>query len=210
MADNCDKYNMIIDKYIEGRVSYEEKKLLEEHIKTCDKCQKEVSQLAFIINTCNSLKSLEVPSSFMPCLHNKLLQVRSDIDSNSSSFLGDFLKDIKTLLLEYFYNSKKILAIALSVFIISTFLIKFIDIEMFEQKPIYKEQINTESNELKSLNKEMVDDNKELPLEFEAKNHIEEENLVKTNLSFKIIKMLIIPVVFTITAVILWISKNKG
>ena len=58
----CSKhYEDLIDKYIEGLVTLEEKELLESHMEVCPDCRQEAKELQKIIKASASLGQVELP-----------------------------------------------------------------------------------------------------------------------------------------------------
>lgn len=71
------KCNEISDKlslYIDNELSHEEMRQMEEHLQTCENCQKELKEYRELISMLQSLPEQEPPEGYCKRLHNKLLE----------------------------------------------------------------------------------------------------------------------------------------
>lgn len=60
----CSQVQNKLSAYIDGEISDKEKTFIEEHIRTCKKCSKELATLAELGTELNALGSMEVPVYF--------------------------------------------------------------------------------------------------------------------------------------------------
>lgn len=74
----CKKFDKIIDKYVEGLATLEEKKALEKHVECCRACKQEVDGLKGLLESLNSFESMDLPEDFLPTLHNRLLKLKDE------------------------------------------------------------------------------------------------------------------------------------
>ena len=118
----CKVYQDLIDKYIEGLVTLEEKNILERHIKVCPECRQEMKDLKQIIKAANSLEPVELPLDFMPNLMEKIekIPLEQKPSSKSSGFIG-FIKNIPSLLTNFYYHNKRAFIAVAGVFLIGIF-----------------------------------------------------------------------------------------
>ncbi len=120
----CKIYEDLIDKYVEGLVTAEEKNILEEHIKVCSDCRQEVKELQQIIKTAGSLEQIELPPNFAPNLMEKINSIASEqrpVDK-SSRFIR-FLRSIPAFISNSYYYNKKAFTAVMSVLIIGVFVV---------------------------------------------------------------------------------------
>ena len=66
----CDKLSL----YIDNELSNEEMLQMEEHLQSCENCQKELEEYKKIISVLQSLPEVEPPVGYCKRLHNKLLE----------------------------------------------------------------------------------------------------------------------------------------
>jgi len=128
----CKIYEDLIDKYVEGLVTNEEKTILEEHIKVCSDCRQEVKELQQIIKTTGSLEQIELPPNFAPSLIEKINSIASEqrpVDK-SSRFIR-FLRSIPAFISNSYYYNKKAFAAVMSVFIIGVFVFALSNLGIF-------------------------------------------------------------------------------
>ncbi len=120
----CKIYEDLIDKYVEGLVTAEEKNILEEHIKVCSDCRQEVKELQQIIKAAGSLEQVELPPNFAPNLMEKINSIASEqrpVDK-SSRFIR-FLRSIPAFISNSYYYNKKAFTAVMSVLIIGVFVV---------------------------------------------------------------------------------------
>lgn len=69
---NCIEFSELLFSYIEGELNDSQKKLFEEHIKTCSSCEKEYKAYQKMINDIHALPMEELPKGYCKRLHGKL------------------------------------------------------------------------------------------------------------------------------------------
>ena len=69
---NCKEFNELLFSYIEGELDDSQKKLFEEHMKTCSSCEKEYKAYQKMINDIHALPMEELPKGYCKKLHGKL------------------------------------------------------------------------------------------------------------------------------------------
>ncbi|MDD4570696.1 MAG: DUF4349 domain-containing protein [Tepidanaerobacteraceae bacterium] len=118
----CKTYENLIDKYIEGLVTNEEKAILDEHLEVCPDCRQEVQELQQIIKTANSLGQVELPPDFAQSLMEKINSISSEQKplSKSNHLIG-LIKDIPALLLNFYYQHKRAFIAVAGTFLIGIF-----------------------------------------------------------------------------------------
>lgn len=70
---NCNDVRDNLSLYIDDELSEEEKKLIEEHLKRCPECSKELEEYKKLIQMLNDLPDEEPPVGYCKRLHQKLL-----------------------------------------------------------------------------------------------------------------------------------------
>ena len=73
---NCIDVRDNISLYIDDELNEEEKKLMEEHLKKCAECSKELEEYKKIIQMLNELPDEEPPVGYCKRLHEKLLNTK--------------------------------------------------------------------------------------------------------------------------------------
>ena len=74
--DNCEKFDSLIEAYLDGALSDEENKQFEEHISSCEKCRESFEIAKKMHNMLENLDyKLEVPSDFCDRLYEKIEQL---------------------------------------------------------------------------------------------------------------------------------------
>ncbi|HQE06493.1 MAG TPA: DUF4349 domain-containing protein [Tepidanaerobacteraceae bacterium] len=121
----CSKhYEDLIDKYIEGLVTLEEKELLESHMEVCHDCRQEAKELQKIIKASASLGQVELPVDLKANLMEKINTLSYQQRSHEKSLpLLKLIRNIPELLYAYIYHNKRIFVGALSVFLIGIFVV---------------------------------------------------------------------------------------
>ncbi|MGB3340442.1 MAG: zf-HC2 domain-containing protein [bacterium] len=61
---NCSQVQKRISAYLDGEIRDNERQLIEEHIKTCTQCSKELTALTELGTTLDTLKGIQVPTYF--------------------------------------------------------------------------------------------------------------------------------------------------
>lgn len=122
----CETYRDIIDKYVEGLATLDEKTALEEHIKTCADCKSEVEDISKILRAFNSFESVDLPDDFMPSLHDKLLKMQAKHrNTGATIFFPKFIRISMASFYNFYRHNSKALAAGLCVILISFFLGRF-------------------------------------------------------------------------------------
>lgn len=70
---NCNDVRDNLSLYIDDELNEEEKKLMEEHLKSCTECSKELGEYRKLIQMLNDLPDEEPPAGYCKRLHEKLL-----------------------------------------------------------------------------------------------------------------------------------------
>ncbi|HHW03107.1 MAG TPA: hypothetical protein GXX35_09900 [Thermoanaerobacterales bacterium] len=122
----CETYRELIDKYVEGLVTLDEKEALEEHIKICAECRSEVEDIGRILRAFNSFESVDLPDDFMPSLHERLLKLKGEQKSTGiTSFFPGSIRYFMASFHSFYRSYFKILAGGFCVILISFFLGRF-------------------------------------------------------------------------------------
>lgn len=72
---NCNEISEKLSLYIDNELSSEEMFLIEEHLKTCKNCQKELEEYNNLISILRNLPEEEPPEGYCQRLHDKLVEV---------------------------------------------------------------------------------------------------------------------------------------
>lgn len=80
---NCNEISDKLSLYIDNELSDEEMLLIEEHIKFCESCQKELEEYKNLISILQSLPEEEPPEGYCERLHNKLTEVNINQEKTS-------------------------------------------------------------------------------------------------------------------------------
>ena len=72
----CDEINDRLSLYIDNELSPEEMRQVEEHLQSCEICQKEYEDYKNLISVLNGLPEEEPPEGYCKRLHKKLLEHR--------------------------------------------------------------------------------------------------------------------------------------
>lgn len=75
---NCNEVNDNLSLYIDDELSEEEKKSMDEHIKNCLDCSKELEEYKKIIQALRELPDEEPPAGYCKRLNEKLLKIKSE------------------------------------------------------------------------------------------------------------------------------------
>jgi anti-sigma factor (TIGR02949 family) len=68
----CSQVQRKLSAYLDGEVTDNERKVIEEHIKTCTQCNEELTSLAELGTTLESLKGIQVPAYFRARLRQRI------------------------------------------------------------------------------------------------------------------------------------------
>lgn len=122
----CETFREIIDKYVEGLATLDEKTALEEHLSTCADCKSEVEDISKILRAFNSFESVDLPDDFMPSLHDKLLKMQAEHrNTGATTFFPKFIRNSMASFYNFYRHNSKALAAGLCVILISFFLGRF-------------------------------------------------------------------------------------
>lgn len=75
---NCNELRDNLSLYIDDELSEEEKRLMDEHLKNCPECSKELEEYKKVIRILNELPDEEPPEGYCKRLHAKLLNTASE------------------------------------------------------------------------------------------------------------------------------------
>ncbi len=75
---NCNEVNDYLSLYIDDELSEEEKKSMDEHLKNCPDCSKELEEYRKIIQALRELPDEEPPAGYCKRLNEKLLNIKPD------------------------------------------------------------------------------------------------------------------------------------
>lgn len=126
-------YEDLIDKYVEGLITVEEKDIVEKHIKVCSECRQEVKELQQIIKATGSLGQVELPADFTPNLMEKI----KDLSYRQTSYektprLLSLIRNFPALLSGYFHHNKRVFLAAVSVFLVGIFVVTVYNLGNFD------------------------------------------------------------------------------
>ncbi|GLI50453.1 hypothetical protein TSYNTROOL_05390 [Tepidanaerobacter syntrophicus] len=113
----CKDFSDLIDKYVDGFASPEEKKLLEEHLKVCPNCRREVEELRQTVALTNLVGEVETPPNFSINLSEKINEISKTQRSSKKSFSG--------LLLNFYQSHKREFTAAAGIIVIFTLIFTF-------------------------------------------------------------------------------------
>ena len=117
-------YEDLIDKYVEGLVTVEEKEILESHLKVCSDCRQEVEELQQIIRAAGSLGQVELPEDFTPTLMEKIRDLSyQQVSYKKTPSLLSFIRNIPSVFFDCFYYNKKAFIAVVGVFLVGIFLV---------------------------------------------------------------------------------------
>jgi len=116
-------YKAIIDKYIEGMATTEEKDILESHLSQCADCRQEVEELSFIVKSTNSLSQMDLPENFAFSLHERLLEVQPGKHRQYNKISGE---NWWSRFYDFYRSNKKVLASGFAVLIIGIFVFQLL------------------------------------------------------------------------------------
>jgi len=126
-------YEDLINRYVEGLVTVEEKDILESHIKVCPECSQEVKELKEIIRTLGSTEPVELPQDFTPILMEKIKGIsdRQNFREKTPPRLSGILKNLLALLSDYYNHNKRAFVVVMSILIIGIFVLTIYNQENF-------------------------------------------------------------------------------
>lgn len=123
---SCEVYRDIVDKYVEGLATPDERTALEEHMKTCAECKSEVEDISRILRAFGSFESVDLPVDFMPLLHEKLLKVQAERRKTwKMAFFPDVIRNFTVSFHNFYRQNSRVLAAGLCIVLISFFLGRF-------------------------------------------------------------------------------------
>jgi hypothetical protein len=128
----CKPYEDLIDKYIEGLVTIEEKDILDRHMEVCPDCRQEVKELRQIIKAAGSLGQVELPPNFAPSLMEKIKSIAPDQKPvDKSSRFASLIRDISAFISNSYYHNKRAFIAVMSVFLIGIFVVTVYNLGIF-------------------------------------------------------------------------------
>ncbi len=86
MAD-CEKYREKISSYIDGMLGETEKQELEEHLKSCRDCARELREIQELVDVCRQMEALEPPDNLTGMIMHSVRK-----ESRKAGFMHGFLK----------------------------------------------------------------------------------------------------------------------
>jgi hypothetical protein len=142
----CEPFEELVNKYVEGLITLDEKKFLDEHIKKCADCRDEIKGIDEIVKTLNSIEQVDLPRDFMSALHEKLVQVYGEHKNvGHRTNIQSFLKNISEILLSFYSQNKKRIAAGIAVIVIGLFGFKILTESRFGNIAMQKsDEIATE------------------------------------------------------------------
>lgn len=72
----CTEFELLVNEYVDNEI---EDKNIEEHLKTCESCQKLYEETLEIKNLLSDLEPLDLPDDFEETLHDKLVEVKQEM-----------------------------------------------------------------------------------------------------------------------------------
>lgn len=133
-------YKAIIDKYIEGLATAEEKEILEKHMSDCADCRAEVDEISFIRQSLNSLEHVTLPENFASSLHDKLLEIKNEKPKEKENYKSWWSRF--RLIYDFYRANKKVLAAGFAVFIVGILVF-----QLFQGSPGYDFMSKAEKNQ---------------------------------------------------------------
>ncbi len=127
----CKTYEDLIDKYVEGLVTTEEKAILDRHMEVCPDCWQEVKELKQILKTANSLGQVELPLDFSPSLMGKIKSIAQQKPVNKSPRLVSLIRDILAFISNSYYHNKRAFIAVMSVLFIGIFVVTVYNLGIF-------------------------------------------------------------------------------
>lgn len=113
----CKDFSDLIDKYVDGFVSPEEKKSLEEHLKVCPNCRREIEELRQTMALTNLVGEVELPPNFFINLSEKINEISKTQRSSKRSFSG--------LLLNFYQSHKRVFTAAAGAIVVFMLIFTF-------------------------------------------------------------------------------------
>lgn len=113
----CKDFSDLIDKYVDGLASQEEKEILEEHLKTCPNCRREVQELKQTIASANLLGQVEMPPDYSARLSEKI----KNISEKKRPSKGP----LTSILFDFYYSHKREFTAVASAFVVLTLIVTF-------------------------------------------------------------------------------------
>ncbi len=123
----CEPFEELVNKYVEGLITLDEKKFLDEHIEKCADCRDEMKCINEIVKTLNCIEQVDLPRDFMSALHEKLVQVHGKHKNvGHRTGIQSFLKNMSEIFLSFYGQNKKRIAAVIAVIIIGLFSFKIL------------------------------------------------------------------------------------
>ncbi|MDI3481856.1 MAG: hypothetical protein PWQ97_1511 [Tepidanaerobacteraceae bacterium] len=122
----CEAYREIIDRFVGNLATAEEKKDLEEHMKTCGECRSEVEDISRMLKAFNSFESVDLPDDLMPLLHERLLKICAEsAEKEKNISVCNLMKRLTAILYNFYRINSKVLTAGICAALISFFLGRF-------------------------------------------------------------------------------------
>jgi anti-sigma factor RsiW len=80
---NCNEISDKLSLYIDDELSSEEMKQVEEHLNSCENCQKVLDEYRNLISVLKNLPEEEPPEGYCERLHEKLLAILNTVSLSS-------------------------------------------------------------------------------------------------------------------------------
>ena len=125
-----ERFEELINKYIEGTITLEEREILNEHIRNCAECREELKAMEKIVKTLNSVEQVELTHDYMSTLHDKLVRVSSKQSTDRTSFNFSGLKALTVF--SGFVQNKRRIAAGIAVILVGIIGIKILTQPTFD------------------------------------------------------------------------------
>lgn len=88
----CEEVLELLSLYIDDELDDVTAKAVEEHVKLCSSCKKELELLREVVKMCNGLDEVELPENFNESLHQKLISEQKEMEENRKIRLMEYRK----------------------------------------------------------------------------------------------------------------------
>lgn len=82
----CDKFKRVFSDYLDGEISFEERRLLEEHLRVCTDCSETVRQLKIIQESLRRMPQVKTSPDFEQRLHQQIFTPQTSLQFNNPLF----------------------------------------------------------------------------------------------------------------------------
>lgn len=108
----CENYRDMISLYIDDKLDKNGKEIVEEHLKTCEHCKKELDELIEIRNILLEAPVAELPEGFKESLHEKLLKTSKEDEKSIKIENSEEITNINKVKKRKRFNWKTLSAVA--------------------------------------------------------------------------------------------------